>query len=88
MLAIVDYRRRRPLSARSLSDLFRRPDRDAGPLTGSARRPCSTGASTMGVYERGGTVVTAATTDWAHGLRKPDPIVDRITRNILDRLSR
>ncbi len=44
------------------------------------------GAATMGIYTRGGTVFTAATTDWAHGLQNGYPIVDRITRNILDRL--
>lgn len=46
-----------------------------------------TGAAVLGVYTRGGTVVTTGTTDWAHGLRGKDPAVMRITRNILDRLS-
>ena len=46
-----------------------------------------TGAAVLGVYTRGGTVVTTGTTDWAHGLRGEDPTVMRITRNILDRLS-
>lgn len=46
-----------------------------------------TGAACMGVYTRGGTVFTAGTTDWAHGLRGGDKTVERITRNILDRLS-
>ena len=46
-----------------------------------------TGAAVLGVYTRGGTVVTTGTTDWAHGLRGKDPAVVRITRNILDRLS-
>jgi hypothetical protein len=41
----------------------------------------------MGLYERGGTVFTAGTTDWSHGLGK-DATVDRITRNILDRLAK
>jgi hypothetical protein len=45
------------------------------------------GAAVLGVYTQGGTVVTAGTTDWAHGLRGNDPVVDRITRNILNRLS-
>ncbi|HCL27310.1 MAG TPA: hypothetical protein DIC52_02605 [Candidatus Latescibacteria bacterium] len=44
------------------------------------------GRATMGSHTRGGTVFTAGTTDWAHGL-KNDPIVQRITRNVLDRLS-
>lgn len=47
-----------------------------------------TGAACMGIYTRGGTVFTAATTDWAHGLRGEDPAVERITKNIVDRLSK
>ena len=47
-----------------------------------------TGAACMGVYKRGGTVFTAATTDWAHGLSGNDQTVDQITRNVLDRLSK
>lgn len=47
-----------------------------------------TGAACMGIYTKGGTVFTAATTDWAHGLRGGDKVVDRITRNVLDRLSK
>jgi hypothetical protein len=47
-----------------------------------------TGAACMGVYTRGGTVFTAGTTDWAHGLAGGDPAVTRITRNLLDRLSK
>ena len=46
-----------------------------------------TGAAVLGIYTRGGTVVTTGTTDWAHGLRGEDPAVMQITRNILDRLS-
>jgi hypothetical protein len=54
------------------------------------------GAAVLGVYTRGGTVFTAGTTDWAHGLqlvepsgqpRIPDPHVDQITRNVLNRLA-
>ena len=44
------------------------------------------GASVLGMYTRGGTVFTCGATDWAHGLRGKDPVVERITRNILDRL--
>ena len=46
------------------------------------------GAAVFGVYTNRGTVVTAGTTDWAHGLRGNDPAVVRITKNILDRLSK
>ncbi len=45
------------------------------------------GAAVLGVYTRGGTVVTTGTTDWSHGLGGNDPAVTRITRNVLDRLS-
>jgi hypothetical protein len=46
------------------------------------------GAAVVGVYERGGTVFTCGSTDWAHGLRGKDVVVERITRNVLDRLGR
>ncbi|NUR91975.1 MAG: hypothetical protein HOY71_48550 [Nonomuraea sp.] len=44
------------------------------------------GWATMGVFTSGlGTVFTAATVNWGDTL--DDPVVDRITRNVLDRLS-
>ena len=46
------------------------------------------GAAVVGTYQRGGTVVTVGTTDWAHGLAGSDPTVERITQNILNRLGR
>jgi hypothetical protein len=48
------------------------------------------GAATMGVFRGigGGTVFNAATTGWGNGLGiAADPIVDRITRNVLTKLS-
>jgi hypothetical protein len=45
------------------------------------------GAAVFGTYTRGGTVVTTGTTDWGHGLRGGDSVVERITKNVLDRLS-
>jgi hypothetical protein len=47
-----------------------------------------TGNAVIGTYTNGGTVVTAATTDWSHGLRGNDPAVVRITKNVLDRLGK
>ncbi len=47
-----------------------------------------TGNAVLGIYQNGGTVITAGTTDWSHGLSGSDPVVMRITRNILDRLAR
>ena len=48
------------------------------------------GAAVLGSYTSagGGTVVTAGTTDWAHGLGGNDPVVMQVTRNVLDRLSK
>ncbi|HET6881626.1 MAG TPA: N,N-dimethylformamidase beta subunit family domain-containing protein [Pirellulales bacterium] len=54
-------------------------DADGAPITGAA---------VMGVYTRGGTVFTAGTTDWSHGLTGDDPIVEQITRNLLERLGK
>ena len=45
------------------------------------------GQAVMGTYTRGGTVFTCGCTHWALGLRGNDPIVEQITRNILDHLS-
>lgn len=45
------------------------------------------GAAVMGVYTQGGTVFTCGSTDWAHGLKGDDPTTERITRNVLERLS-
>jgi hypothetical protein len=45
----------------------------------------------MGVFRPGGTVFNAATTDWPRVLTAgtaSTPVVERITRNVLDRLSR
>lgn len=45
--------------------------------------------ATLGLYQRHGTVFTAGTTDWAQVLAKgSEPAVQRITANVLDRLSR
>jgi hypothetical protein len=41
----------------------------------------------MGLYTRGGTVFTSGTTDWVYGLAGHDPVVEQVTRNVLDRLS-
>ncbi len=46
------------------------------------------GNAVLGTYTRGGTVFTCGSTDWSHGLRGGDPMVVRITRNLLDRLGK
>lgn len=46
------------------------------------------GHAVLGTYTSpaGGVVVTSGSTDWAHGLAGKDPVVERVTRNLLDRL--
>ena len=51
-------------------------------------QPGRKGHAVLGTYTRGGTVFTCGSTDWSHGLRGRDPIVERITRNVLDRLGK
>jgi hypothetical protein len=46
------------------------------------------GAAIVGSYTDGGTVFTAGTTDWPRVLDEGNPVVEQITRNVLDRLSR
>jgi hypothetical protein len=55
---------------------------------GTKRRLEQPGAAVLGCYTRGGTVFTTGCTEWVRGLRGRDPVVERITRNVLDRLSR
>jgi hypothetical protein len=45
------------------------------------------GAAVLGCYTRGGTVFTTGCTEWVRGLAGRDTTVERITRNVLDRLS-
>jgi hypothetical protein len=45
------------------------------------------GAATMGLFHPGGTVFAGGTTDWSRVLTAgTTPVLDRITRNVLDRL--
>ncbi len=55
---------------------------------GTRRRVPQPGAAVLGCYTRGGTVFTTGCTEWVRGLEGRDPAVERITRNVLDRLSR
>lgn len=68
----------------------------AGDASKQSREKFAHGQAVMGVYDRGGTVFTVGCTDWAYGLDGDwDPRltaanthVERITRNVLDRLGR
>jgi len=59
-----------------------------GPLGTWEREHGAASAATMGIFCRNGTVFTAATTDWPRVLDGGEPRVVRITRNVIDRLSR
>lgn len=45
------------------------------------------GAACLGVYTNNGTVFTCGSTDWAHGLRGGDAVVEQISRNVLAKLA-
>ena len=53
----------------------------------SGRQVVQPGSAVLGVYQRGGTVMTSGCTHWSCGLRGGDPAIEQITRNILDKLS-
>jgi hypothetical protein len=55
---------------------------------GTKKRLRQPGAAVLGCYTRGGTVFTTGCTEWVRGLEGRDVAVERITRNVLDRLSR
>lgn len=52
-----------------------------------ACRKLAHGNAVLGTYTAGGTVVSCGSTDWVFGLAGGDPLVERITRNALDRLA-
>jgi hypothetical protein len=54
----------------------------------SGRSVDQPGAAVLGGYTRGGTVIATGCTEWTNGLRGRDAQVERITRNVLDRLSK
>jgi hypothetical protein len=55
---------------------------------GTKRRVDQPGAAVLGAYTWCGTVITTGCTEWVRGLQGRDPAVERITRNVLDRLFR
>ena len=55
---------------------------------GSPRKLPQPGAAVVGTYTRGGTVFTTGCTDWSEGLRGGDKVVEQISYNVLERLSK
>jgi hypothetical protein len=60
----------------------------AGTDTPETRRRFAHGYAVLGSFVRGGCVFTTGCTDWTFGLAARDPLVERVTRNVLERFSR
>lgn len=52
----------------------------SGELSGSAH-------ASMGIFHHGGSLFTAGTVDWSRVLSRPEPLVARVTANVIRRLS-
>ena len=52
----------------------------SGELSGSAH-------ASMGIYHHAGSLFTAGTVDWSRVLSRPEPLVGRVTANVIQRLS-
>ena len=78
----------RPIPDDQLSELEFAAWRTLGSYDAATQSRLAHGHSVLGVFHRGGTVVNSGSTDWVRGLTGTDPRVERVTRNILDRLSR
>jgi len=46
------------------------------------------GNASLGLFTRNGTVFTVGSTDWSRGLRGNDAKVERVTKNVIDKLSK
>ena len=78
----------RPVPAGLPSELEYLASRVFGTRDPAAMERLRHGHAVLGAFtnDAGGTVVTAGSTDWAHGLAARDPQVEQITRNVLGRL--
>ncbi len=57
-----------------------------GDHTPASTARITNGHAVLGTFSPGGTVVTSGCTDWTFGLAGGDPLVEQITRSLLDRL--
>lgn len=78
----------RPLAPDDLSDAEFHAWRVLGSHDAESTQRLSHGHAVLGLYTRGGTVVTSGSTEWVHGLAERDTQVEQVTRNLLDTLSR
>ncbi|MDQ1519551.1 MAG: hypothetical protein QOI55_624 [Actinomycetota bacterium] len=76
----------RPVAAGARSEIEYNAWRALGDESPAAVARLRHGHAVMGVHQPGGTVFTSGCTDWAWGLANADPAIDRMTRNLLDRL--
>jgi hypothetical protein len=79
----------RPVPAGERSEVEFHAWRVLGDDGAAAAARLTRGHAVMGVHAPGGTVFTAGSTEWAWGLAgpRPDRVIERITRNLLDRLT-
>jgi hypothetical protein len=77
----------RPVPEGELSEIEFNAERALGAHHPTSVSRLAHGHAVMGVHEPGGTVFTAGCTEWAWGLARRDPVIERITRNLLDRLA-
>jgi hypothetical protein len=78
----------RPVPSGELSEIEFNAERVLGAHDRETVAKLKHGHAVMGIHEPGGTVFTSGCTDWVHGLAAGDPTIERITRNLLDRLTR
>ncbi|MGH9206136.1 MAG: N,N-dimethylformamidase beta subunit family domain-containing protein, partial [Acidimicrobiales bacterium] len=76
----------RPVPDTSLSEVEFFAERVLGNHEPASIARLSHGHAVMGVHEPGGTVFTSGTTEWVWGVANADPVIERITRNLLERL--
>lgn len=83
----TDFPQASPLPPDEPGDLEFIADWLYGNLDSPEARRIGHGNAVLGISEGVGTIFTTGSTDWAYGLRDGDPLVERITRNVLTRLS-
>lgn len=59
----------------------------AWPVADGSGEVSTRGCASLGVRRMGGSIFTASTVDWARVLERGDPLVERISRNVLERFT-
>jgi hypothetical protein len=75
-----------PLAPGGRYELEFHAERLLGEASADACERLRHGHAVMGVHRPGGTVFTTGCTEWAWGLAGRDPVIEQVTRTVLDRL--